>query len=1017
MGAYTNSLKNYSQGGPVHMWGGGDLAKAAVDPTSAANMAGVGMATNAAGVNNPLDKLNGKGPLSGWIGQAGGAGGTGFSAPEGANVQQGTSVQDVQNAQTGAANSLASQQALLSALQGQQGLNRQTDLANQLSAANGVGTQNQAIQGLQNTAGMYQNVAQGRGPNPAQAMLNQQTGQNIANQAALMAGQRGASANVGLMARQAAQQGGALQQQAVGQGATMQANQQLNALSGLANTQQAFGGLGSTQAAAQQGLANQIAGQQIGATTANTQANLANQQQMQGALQGVNQANVSSQGNINAGNVGLAQTQMGTQQKILGGVGNAAGAAFGMAGGGEVGQIDPAAPASSYGQFLKGWTPELNNSSSGNDVTNQIENNPGTMPVNKSESKEAPSAGGLGMASSIMPAAHGGLAHAGGGVQPSGSSQKAVKSGNSYDNDKVPAMLSEGEIVLPRSVTMSEDPIAASVEFIKKTLEERGHHKTHFAEAGKVVAKKEDEKVDDLKKEVDDIKGAEPVEPAGLTAAPTAAPAPIQETPAAAPVPAEQPPEAPPPTPPTIQPFKSDVARVASTPLLPGETPEDHYAQEVKFQQDLANRHITPETYSGMFGKKDTLGKIGTIFGLMLSGAGSGLTGQSNALLDMMNKEIDRDLEAQKTSKANANTFLSTQHAHDLQTAQALHYTNQNELAQQQIKESKAKIAGLEQANEAINKQVTERAGGKYKKPDATVGADERAKNKMLSTAAQHLDDVTANNPAANQTVQTVIRPAVDAQIKTNIKNADAKKRTADALKAAGQKNETAANDDVIDMKKYHQMLKNGLFVKSQEHKGLVLDPNKDIDPADDKDIQAAMTQKTSVANNYKDVMDAVKTLSSLPNAGETNIGKFVHGLKKIPWIGDTAYAAGQMTVGKRERLRDQTLDALATRLAGTGASDATIEKMRDALAPNMFDSEETLKKIPGIVHNHFNHLKEFHPGVLTKYKIDKDLPEIGVDFKKAKKDRDEAEAKWEKENHIPSALERAGITAFTGGE
>ena len=85
---------------------------------------------------------------------------------------------------TQAQNQLAQQNAFVQALQAQNGIGNQSNVYNQL-----------------------QNVANGTGPNPAQAMLANATGQNVANQAALMAGQRGSNANVGLMARQAAQQG------------------------------------------------------------------------------------------------------------------------------------------------------------------------------------------------------------------------------------------------------------------------------------------------------------------------------------------------------------------------------------------------------------------------------------------------------------------------------------------------------------------------------------------------------------------------------------------------------------------------------------------------------------------------------------------------------------------------------------------------------------------------------------------------------------------------------------------
>jgi hypothetical protein len=76
------------------------------------------------------------------------------------------------------------------------------------------------------------------------------------------------------------------------------------------------------------------------------------------------------------------------------------------------------------------------------------------------------------------------------------------------------------------------------------------------------------------------------------------------------------------------------------------------------WEQDLQNGHIKPETYSELFGKKDTLGKVGTLFGLMLGGVGSGLTHQPNAVMAMMDKEIANDFDAQKQSKANAQNFL-----------------------------------------------------------------------------------------------------------------------------------------------------------------------------------------------------------------------------------------------------------------------------------------------------------------------------------------------------------------------
>lgn len=596
------------------------------------------------------------GAIGGLLGTAGGASGTGFKDPQSTDLQQGVTQGQVQQANTGSVNSLASQQALLQALQGQNGLGQQTGaqaqnqalaaqltqgaanqaavfgqgqgmagqlaanngianqgqvynqgqglnsqlaanngaanqagamtqqqgLNQQLGAANGVGTQGQAIAGLQNlaaqqqgTAGMYQDIAQGRGPNPAQAALNQSTAQNVANQAALMAGQRGAGANVGLLARQAAQQGAATQQQAVGQAATLQANQQITGLQGLSqaqqnigSTQQALGGLGTTQAGMQQagiaqqaqqagqqvsqqqaqqqalaaqaqnqvanqmanqmalagqagqqvgqqlaanqavtGQANVLGGQQIAQTNAGVAANQAQQNMGLQALGNVNTNQVNMQGNINSANAGLAQTQMKGQQDMIGGLMQGAGAAAGLAQGGYVAMADggfpapdgqgpllapaaqpgpvapppPSGPQSSFGQFLSGGdtgaylTSQPLQQTTTPDTT-QASN--AQMKQNSSDSDLKSGASGLAKAGMMaaMAAKGGAVQHdyrAGGGVKAKVPAEKAVKAGNSYANDKVKALLSEGEVVIPRSVMESADPIRSSADFVRQVLAKR----------------------------------------------------------------------------------------------------------------------------------------------------------------------------------------------------------------------------------------------------------------------------------------------------------------------------------------------------------------------------------------------------------------------------------------------------------------------------------------------------------------------------------------------------------------
>ena len=193
----------------------------------------------------------------------------------------------------------------------------QGGLAMQQAFAQAAGAQN-GLQNQSNTFNQLQGVANGTGPNPAQAMLAQQTGQNVAQTGALMAGQRGAGANVGLMARQAGQAGMNAQQQAVGQGATMQANQSLNALGQMS------------------GIANQQVGQQMGAITGYSQGAQNEQGNLIGAQNNFNSAQAGMQANMNTTNAGIAAGNQKQQGQIIGGLIGGAGAGMMMAKGGMI---------------------------------------------------------------------------------------------------------------------------------------------------------------------------------------------------------------------------------------------------------------------------------------------------------------------------------------------------------------------------------------------------------------------------------------------------------------------------------------------------------------------------------------------------------------------------------------------------------------------------------------------------------------------------------------------------------
>ncbi len=176
----------------------------------------------------------------------------------------------INQAGTGVGNSMQSQQGLLAALQAQNGLGNQSNVFNQL-----------------------QTIASGGGPNPAQQQFQNNANQVAAQTAGMMGSQKGVSP--ALQARMIAQQGAGAQQQVAGQGAEALANQQMQALGAMGN------------------MANTMAGNQVGQTNANTQANLSNQEQLLGSYgNSLNSANQS--------NTQLAVQNNKAQQGMFGGL-------------------------------------------------------------------------------------------------------------------------------------------------------------------------------------------------------------------------------------------------------------------------------------------------------------------------------------------------------------------------------------------------------------------------------------------------------------------------------------------------------------------------------------------------------------------------------------------------------------------------------------------------------------------------------------------------------------------------
>lgn len=314
------------------------------------------------------------------------------------------------------------------------------DFATSLQGPNGVQIQ-------QSVAQQLQGVANGTCPNPALAAFHQATGANVAQQAALQAGQRGAASNVGLIARQAGQQGAAIQQGAAGQLSTLQSEQQLNALN------------------AESGVAAQIVGEQQGALNSASAAAGANQGNLLGAQSNYNTALTGGQGNVNTTNASLTNAALPVGVDL--GKGAIAAAGFsqatsggGSGGGGNAGTNGSSGVGSTVSPYARGGKviegPHDSHvanylaMSKGGKVPAQV--SPGELYLSPDKvQKVLEGANPLEVGDKIP--------------------GKAKVKGDSRKNDTVPRTLEEGGVVVPRSHVMSEEKAAL---FVHRAMAKKG---------------------------------------------------------------------------------------------------------------------------------------------------------------------------------------------------------------------------------------------------------------------------------------------------------------------------------------------------------------------------------------------------------------------------------------------------------------------------------------------------------------------------------------------------------------
>lgn len=579
--------------------------------------------------------------------------------------------------------------------QTQSGIAQQQAFLNALSAQNGIGNQASVFAQQQQLANQLQGVANGTGPNPALAQLNNTTGANVANQAALMAGQRGSGANPGLMARLAAQYGGNLQQQAVGQGAALQAQQQLAGMNALQGQQ-----------ANMAGVAGQQVGQQASALGNYNQFAQGQQNNLLNAVAQGNNAAVAMQSNINNANAGIAQGNQKFQTGLLGGAINGASSAMGMAGG-------AAAPAGG-----------------------------------------APAAAAMAQGGEVPQSYHhkffnGGEADLKEGGHVPGDGKVA---GDSYANDTVPAMLSPHEIVIPRHITMGENAPQRAAEFVAQILaKKKVEPKGNFDEGGQVIPGEEVPNQDQNRMPAG-VSGSWDTAPANPM------PASIPETPVAPqqmPVPQMQGSDIS-GIQSGINKEKNALQMEAGAlgqqgkqeAQVTGQAAQDLSAQNESAQKhfndldqtrqqlmsDVANGHVDPQRY---LGSMSTGQKVSTAIGLILGGIGSGVTGGENPAMKFLNNQIENDIKSQETELGKKKTLLDA-NLHqfgNLHDAQQMTRVNMMDVASLKLKQAAA------QAQDPIAKANALKASAELDIKAAELLGPMKFKQQLLSQASSSNQD------------------------------------------------------------------------------------------------------------------------------------------------------------------------------------------------------------------------------------------------------------------------------------
>lgn len=420
-------------------------------------------------------------------------------------------------------------------------------------------------------------------------------------------------------------------------------------------------------------------------------------------------------------------------------------------------------------------------------------------------------------------------------------------------------------------------------------------------------------------------------------------------------------------------------------PITPHEDSVQRNLQDIYLANDLKGNAIKPETYHDLWAKnadgsdKGTLSKIGSLFALMLAGAGSGLAHQSNSVMDMWNNQINRDVDAQKSTSKGRQSFyaLAMQRENNIANNEKTRAETEGQLAGNYGKQI------LNERDQYANDVIP---GLKH------LGATAQARNASWLFSVQHQQDIVnnmADGPAkvmAQNQIDTVVRPRAMAEIAKNNAELEQAKSLVNVVRPDPAAKLAAPSDP-------RGPAVNEKLLESKRVIGAI-DPNNPagIPPAEMPAITAARNSVQQNRANLADWMDMYKDLQNTKNAGQvplvTGANKAIAGLAAgigtgleglVGGLGGGALGSGvaagvSSLADLYERKRNAYADSFKHRLGANYSTDDK-NKIINALFPSWVDKPND----PTFWNNGMQHFKSNEAafnGALKNRHVDTPFPQ-----------------------------------------